>query len=116
MPVYDYKCKEHGLFNELATLEDSSLPCPCPTCGELSPRVICLAPEVLDMNPAKRDAVALNERNSFEPNVSTKERRNDDDKHAKGCGCERKLSKSKLMYTAAGEKLFPSMRPWMISH
>ena len=38
MPVYDYKCKEHGVFHELATVEQGDQPCACPTCQTLSPR------------------------------------------------------------------------------
>lgn len=28
MPVYDYKCKDHGVFQELATMADHDKPCP----------------------------------------------------------------------------------------
>ena len=42
MPVYDYKCREHGLFHTLATMEDAAKPAECPTCKALSPRVIVL--------------------------------------------------------------------------
>ncbi len=38
-------------------------------------------------------------------------------KHGKGCGCgDKPIRKSNLLYTADGNKMFPSMRPWMISH
>lgn len=40
MPVYDYKCREHGLFHTLATMEDAAKPAQCPTCKAMSPRVI----------------------------------------------------------------------------
>lgn len=116
MPVYDYKCEDHGIFYGLATFDDSDKPGTCPQCGKLAARVIMVAPEILDMAPEKRHAHETNERNQHEPTHSTKARREDDEQHKKGCGCERKLNKSKLMYTARGEKMFPSMRPWMISH
>lgn len=116
MPVYDYKCKEHGLFYGLATIKDSDKPGACPQCGKMCGRVIMVAPEILDMAPDKRNAHEVNERNSHEPTHSTKARREEDEEHQKGCGCGKKLRKSKLMYTARGEKMFPSMRPWMISH
>lgn len=117
MPVYDYKCKEHGVFNDLATMENAHKPCPCPTCGELSGRIIMLSPEFLDMDPNKRKAEETNEKARHEPVFSTSERRTDDHQHRNGCGCNKhKIGKSKLMYTAQGEKMFPSMRPWMISH
>jgi hypothetical protein len=37
-------------------------------------------------------------------------------KHGSNCGCNAKKRRSNLMYTAEGNKMFPSMRPWMISH
>lgn len=115
MPVYDYKCSEHGVFYELATMEDYQKPCACPTCGLLSPRIIRIAPEILAMSPVKRKAETTNERSSNEPVFSNLDRRESDHEHRQGCGCQGK-KKSKLMYTAQGDKMFPSMRPWMISH
>jgi len=117
MPVYDYKCLEHGLFNDLATIEDAHKPNTCPQCGKLSARVVMVAPDFLDMNEHKRKAASTNEKSQHEPEFSTTNRRKDDELHAKGCGCSaNKPGKSKLMYTAQGDKMFPSMRPWMISH
>lgn len=116
MPVYDYKCSQHGVFSELATMEQSQLPAPCPQCSELSARVIMLPPEVLAMSPEKRKAMATNEKSRHEPEFSTLERRTHDHQHRNGCGCEAKKPGSKLFYTAQGDKMFPSMRPWMISH
>ncbi|WP_075187722.1 zinc ribbon domain-containing protein [Teredinibacter haidensis] len=116
MPVYDYKCQQHGVFCELAKLEDSSKPNICPQCKELAPRIIMVSPEILDMAPSKRHAHETNEKAQHEPAYSTKERRENDEQHSNGCGCDKKSKKSKLFYTAAGEKMFPSMRPWMISH
>ena len=116
MPLYDYKCKQHGIFHELATFEDHDKPQPCPACGELSSRIILIAPEILAMPAEKRKAHATNEKSRHEPLRSTDEQRKHDHHHSKSCGCGNPLNKSKLMYTARGEKMFPSMRPWMISH
>ena len=73
MPVYDYKCTTHGLFYELNTMENSSKPCACPTCGALSARVIMIAPEFLSMKKENRDAHARNEKAMHEPIFSTPE-------------------------------------------
>lgn len=115
MPVYDYKCSEHGVFNELAAMEDHHLPAKCPQCNAVSPRVIMMPPEILAMAPAKRQAHNVNEKSANEPVFSNEDRRKHDQQHAKQCGCHNP-KKSNLMYTAQGEKMFPSMRPWMISH
>lgn len=117
MPVYDYKCREHGLFNTLATMADSAKPAECPTCKVLSPRVIVLPPEIAAMNSADRAAQDRNEKSRHEPVFSTADRRAHDKEHSRACGCgSPKLGKSMLFYTADGKKMFPSMRPWMISH
>lgn len=115
MPLYDYKCVEHGLFHELAAMDDSASAQPCPTCGVDSGRIIMLAPELLLMSEHKRAAHSTNERSSHEPVVSSVESR--DKKHGSGCGCEQKGKKaSQVVYLADGSKIFPSQRPWMISH
>ena len=116
MPVYDYKCRSHGIFNELATLMESQQPQPCPQCQSLSPRVICLPPEILNMPAPLKKAHATNEKARHEPEFSSAERRQSDHAHRAGCGCSDRKTGLKLMYTAQGEKMFPTMRPWMISH
>jgi putative FmdB family regulatory protein len=115
MPVYEYKCAQHGLFFDLATMDEAHLPCPCPTCSAMAPRVIMINPAFLDMPQSTKQAHAVNEKAQHEPEHSTKARREDDHQHKKGCGCQNKKSRT-MLYTAQGEKMFPSARPWMISH
>lgn len=117
MPVYDYKCPEHGLFHELATMEDHDKPVACPQCQTLSPRVIMMSPHILDMAPEIRQAIEKNEAARHAPQISTTDSRAENAERLKhGCGCKHEKRTSKLMYTAEGNKMFPSMRPWMISH
>lgn len=117
MPVYEYKCNDHGIFYELAMLDESQAPKPCPSCATDSARIIRIAPEVLAMSPSKRKAIETNEKSRHEPVFSNQDRRENDKEHSSGCGCDtHKPGGSKMMYTAQGEKMFPSMRPWMISH
>ena len=119
MPLYDYKCAQHGVFHELATVADFDKPCACPQCGAPAPRVILLPPEFLAMAKDRRQAFETNERARHEPVFSNKQIREEisQDKHAPGCGCHQQNKRSsKLFYTANGDKMFPSMRPWMISH
>jgi putative FmdB family regulatory protein len=110
MPLYDYKCTEHGLFHDLVPMQASGECAPCPSCGALSARVIMVPPEVLDMAPAKRQAMARNEQAAHEPRHG-----NHHSEKEQGC-CHHHKRKSKLFYTAEGNKMFPSARPWMISH
>ena len=125
MPVYDYRCRKHGIFNELAAMDKAADPFECPHCGALSPRVILIPPAVLDMAPAKRKALSRNEKSRFEPISSSAESRAEQRErkqhsHGKGCGCSPELSQSALRQQVVllpdGSKVFPSQRPWMISH
>ena len=117
MPLYDYKCQEHGVFSELTALADHEKPAKCPRCGAMSPRVLTLSPQILSMMKEKKQAMERNEKARHEPVISTLDRRQHDTQHAKSCGCNSgSVKNSKLFYTANGNKMFPSMRPWMISH
>ncbi len=117
MPVYDYKCTDHGLFHELATIDEHANPSPCPECQNLSPRVIMISPDILDMDLGKKQAIEKNETAQYEPQISTIDTRAENtEKLAHGSGCQHKKRSSKLLYLADGSKIFPSMRPWMISH
>lgn len=122
MPLYDYKCREHGLFYALASMEESGDVKSCPACGKAAARVIVLPPQLRIMEDQQRKAQARNERSRHQPLFSNVEQRLEararhEHKHGKGCGCgQPSVSKSQLFYTADGKKMFPSMRPWMISH
>lgn len=122
MPVYDYKCQEHGFFSALATMDEFADPKPCPQCSELAAKVIILPPEIFKLDDAERKARDRNEKSRHEPVFSNPEYRQEqqarhEHTHGKGCGCgSQPINKSKLFYTADGKKMFPSMRPWMISH
>lgn len=128
MPVYDYKCRDHGLFHDLASMDQAAQPCACPQCGKLSARVIMIPPEVLAMSPAKRKAMTRNENAVHQPIVSSVDSREDLAQrraHAaakKGCACnehthpDRSSLRQQAIYLPDGSKVFPSQRPWMISH
>lgn len=143
MPLYDYKCKEHGFFHQLATMAESASPKPCPECQTLSARIIMIPPEILAMAPNQKKAAEANEKAMHEPTISTVDTRMEDaDRKAfelrKSCGCHhhsnnpqvnQKLKqlrdlvnpsqsslKQQALFLADGSKIFPSQRPWMISH
>lgn len=98
-------------------MEEAASPKACPVCQALAPRVIVLPPELALMDPAKRQASARNEKARHEPVFSTADRRSNDAEHRHACGCHQQpKGKHQLFYTADGDKMFPSMRPWMISH
>ena len=43
MPLYDYKCDQHGVFHELVAMNESGHAKHCPTCGNACGRVILLS-------------------------------------------------------------------------
>lgn len=122
MPLYDYKCREHGLFHELATMAESGDPKACPHCGTLSARVIVVPPVLRELAASMREALDRNERSRHQPVLSTPEYRKEmlarhEHRHGKGCGCaDKPLNKPQVFFTADGNKTFPAARPWMISH
>ncbi len=132
MPLYDYKCREHGLFHELATMDRAALPCACPQCGKPSARVLMIPPEVLRMAPKRRQVQARNEQAAHAPRLSTTDSRADlaarqrHEMNKRSCACpghqaeagnpDRSALRQQAIYLPDGSKVFPSQRPWMISH
>ena len=108
MPVYDYKCTTHGVFHELVSMSESAATKPCPRCQSPSQRVVLLAPTILDMDPKKRQACACNEKAQHEPKHSSRLLRPD--------SMQSGNRSTQTLFTSDGKKLFPSQRPWMISH
>jgi putative FmdB family regulatory protein len=117
MPLYEYECRACGRFDDLQPVSAASRPATCPRCGEESPRVISL-PRLLEMDGALRRAHEVNERNAHEPTVSTQEERHHRHAHGPNCACcsSDKPVGSSALYGADGSKMFPTKRPWMISH
>jgi len=130
MPVYDYKCPQHGLFHELGVMETSGSPCACPQCGTQSARIIMIPPDVLAMAPEQRKAMANNEKARHQPIISSTDSRAEaadqqrfalkqGDKQGGCCSQHRQKNsalKQQVVFLPDGSKVFPSQRPWMISH
>ncbi|NCO15950.1 MAG: zinc ribbon domain-containing protein [Alphaproteobacteria bacterium] len=110
MPVYEYWCDSHGLFNALRPMAACAEPCDCPECGAVAPRVMVTPPRVAGGDRSRMKAHAINERAADSPRRSAG--------HGPGCGCcggGPKPGRSTLQ-RPDGSKSFPSARPWMISH
>lgn len=116
MPCYDYRCGEHGVFEGLATVAERAAPRPCPQCGTPAARMIAAAPRLLDMAPALREACARNERSRHEPRLCSGHGVDPAPDHRCGDGAAGSPSGQKAIMLADGSKVFPSRRPWMISH
>ncbi len=109
MPLYEYECPEHGVFEALRPMAEYQSPQACPECAMQSSRVI--TPVALGLMPAiARVAHQRNERSAHEPQSSRTSR------HGAGCSCCGGSKKRSNAVTTASGKAFPTKRPWMISH
>jgi len=114
MPIYRYSCDGCGQFDKMVPMSMSSEPSPCPSCNSQAKRTLT-APFLAS---ASRNLIKASERNELarhEPKQSSQIER----KHKPGCACCSGSSTnitSKTMKNAAGDKMFPTKRPWMISH
>ncbi len=120
MPTYDYACPECGGFEAFRSLSQRNEPAACPDCGAASDRVFVSAPRLACLSSETRTAMDTNERARHAPMSSAEygayQRFK---KHGSGCGCCGTASATKRSPTvtgANGNKMFPTKRPWMISH
>lgn len=108
MAIYEYVCEAHGAFEAVRPMADFAAPCPCPTCGAVSPRVMLTPPRLGATDRGSMRAHATNEQAADSPKrLST---------HGPGCSCCAGPSKSVSKKAPDGAKSFPTKRPWMISH
>lgn len=109
MPVYEYACAEHGVFEAMRPMSEFAAPCDCPDCGVAAPRVMVTVPRLALMDGGRRSAHATNERSAHEPKSTRK--------HGPGCSCcGGAKTSSGTLHRPDGSKSFPAKRPWMISH
>jgi putative FmdB family regulatory protein len=119
MPTYDYDCPTCGGFDAFRSLSQRNEPAPCPDCGTASPRVFASAPRLACLSAETRTAMDRNEAARHAP-MSSKgyaEGAYGRLRHPAGCGCCSPGTRKTSTVTAAnGSKMFPTKRPWMISH
>ena len=110
MPVYEYWCDTHGLFENIRPMSVCNEPSACPICGESAPRVLFTAPSLGASDRASIRAHDVNARSSDNPRRSSQ--------HGPGCGCcsGGQKKQSGTLHHANGAKSFPKKRPWMITH
>lgn len=66
MPLYEYKCDDHGHFEEFQSMSHGGKPVACPICGQMSARVYS-APNVALMDPAQKSAMDRSIQSRYEP-------------------------------------------------
>ena len=117
MPTYDYDCAACGGFEAIRRVSERDAACACPACGAAAPRVFVQAPRLELLAGDTRRAMEINERAAHQP-------RSSGDgygrlRHPRGCGCcspSGNRRSGSTVTAASGAKMFPTKRPWMISH
>jgi putative FmdB family regulatory protein len=68
MPIYEYECVEHGVFEDQRSIARSDEDGPCPVCEKHSPRIVS-APNLGRMERSQVKAMDRNEKSRHEPRV-----------------------------------------------
>jgi putative FmdB family regulatory protein len=102
MPLYEYTCKKHGLFEQLGSIAQRAASEPCPTCHRAAPRVLSVPQRPL-LSAGTRIALDRNERSSFEPKIVKRE-----------AAAEPKRQRD--VPPAPKRQAHTHGRPWMIGH
>lgn len=66
--LYEYECREHGVFELTRSIQDSGKCGACPWCGREAPRILS-APAVRQIARNTRVALERNERSRHEPRL-----------------------------------------------
>ncbi len=112
MPVYEYCCEEHGVFEARQPISAYDQPSDCPSCGESAPRVLFTAPRLGASDRVSIQAHDVNAKAADSPKMASQQGH----VHGPGCGCGSGVKKSQTLHHPNGAKSFPAKRPWMVSH
>lgn len=105
MPMYEYECAAHGVFEQIRPIAQAREPSDCPECGGAAPRVIS-PPHLSAMPRAQVLARDRNERSRHEPRLASSP---GGCSHSGPCNHGRKAAPGKL-------KTYTGKRPWVIEH
>ncbi len=111
MPLYEYDCPHHGVFEAMRGLSEYSEPAPCPECSVRSARVLSL-PRLSAM--ARSDVLARdrNERSQHEPRVARKGSETESRHHR----CRGSCNHGSGPPGGKQLKAYKGSRPWVIEH
>jgi putative FmdB family regulatory protein len=68
MPIYEYECVDHGVFEDQRSIARSDEDGSCPVCENQSPRIVS-APNLGRMERSQVKAMDRNEKSRHEPRV-----------------------------------------------
>jgi len=104
MPLYEYRCEQHGDFTHHTGIANRNNVFNCPSCGSDTTRIVS-APALALMNNGNRQAWAKNEKSAHEPIRKKKHSCGHDHSHDNH-------THKKQEYMQAS----PGGRPWMLGH
>lgn len=102
MPIYEYQCSDHGIFEQLRSLSEWTLPGDCPHCAEPARRILS-RPNLASVPRSEMIARDRNEKSRHEPTVS----------RTPDCGHDHK-AQPKLDRTKT--HVYTGPRPWVMEH
>lgn len=105
MPVYEYECAHHGVFELIKSVAQVREPGLCPSCEQPGQRLIS-APLLSVMPRSQVIARDRNERSRHEPRVASSP---GSCSHAGPCNHGRQAKPGQL-------KTYKGKRPWVIEH
>jgi putative FmdB family regulatory protein len=68
MPLYEYECRDHGVFEETRPIAQSTDDAACPACEHAAPRIVSM-PALARMDRSQVKARDRNEQSRHEPRV-----------------------------------------------
>lgn len=104
MPLYEYQCENHGVFDEFRAYSEANQPVDCPACGETSYRVMSI-PRFKIMDHATRVGMERNEKSRHEPRV-----------HTCHGGCNHGPKPAGQPRQTTELKSYRGSRPWVVEH
>jgi putative FmdB family regulatory protein len=72
MPLYEYECRDHGVFEQSRRVAEALEDAPCPSCTRDAPRIVSM-PSLACMERSQVKARDRNERSRHEPTVVRRE-------------------------------------------
>jgi putative FmdB family regulatory protein len=74
MPLYEYECADHGVFESQRAMSDYASAGTCPTCGRVAPRIVSLSGGAC-VERSERIARDRNEQSRHEPSFVSRQAR-----------------------------------------
>jgi putative FmdB family regulatory protein len=120
VPIYEYECEAHGVFELMREMAQARAGGACPECEESCPRILSV-PRISALSKQTRIAIERNEKSQHEPRVATRAASSGRG-HVCGSGCNHGQAPKRVQTkTPAAEATTPARRytgprPWVVEH